>query len=137
MEMMANSSVTIKSGRKNPAEIAIKINLKMINSIAALRRYLSLLVQEEYEKCLTEGLIPNKGGSSKKILREYDVILEAGDLFRKLDSKRLKGKGVYRKIADQLYPNDLDRRGAETKASQKVKEYNKLVSGGWREIQFP
>jgi hypothetical protein len=66
---------------------------------------------------------------------EYDAILKAGDLYEEIIKKH--PSSIYGKIAEILYPNDSDRRAAETKACQRVEEYKKLINGGFFDLVYP
>jgi hypothetical protein len=95
-------------------------------------------------------------GRSRNLYRKYERILEAGDLYEKLKTKKSGGPGIFRQIAEKifpkpLYPNYYEKTGradhgaikekptknALGEAEEIVKEYQGLVNGGYQEIVYP
>ena len=117
----------------SPGCMRITVDFSKINSISTLREYVSSVIQEVYDINIKVGTIKNikRGprGKSLYLNKDFERILDAGDMYR--DGKK------YRQIADKKFSSDNDREGARIKAFNLVKEYKKLVSGGYQDIIFP
>jgi len=113
--------------------LTIKIHYDKIRSVSALRKYISYLIDTHHKMFKTQGVLTEdviaKLGRTKNLNRDFDKILEAGDMKEKNLTEP--------QIARKLYPKDVDREGAKIKVHQLLKEYKKLVNGGYEEIAYP
>jgi hypothetical protein len=120
--------------------LTIKIHFNKVRSIPSLRDHVSLIIEQAYQlnSAKRAYAMGREGRSekefrqferSKKLNRNFDNILKAGDMAE----KNLTGP----QIARRLFPKDVDREGAKIKAHQLVKEYKGLVNGGYEKICYP
>jgi len=131
--------------------LTIQIDFDKIRSVSVLRDYVSFLIDTHYKMFLTPGVLSEdtrtRLGKPKKLNRDFARILEAGDLYEEL--KRKKSKGIYRQVAEKLYPHSVQVYGhadkgkrrpsknAVDEAEEIIKEYKRLVDGGYKEILYP
>jgi hypothetical protein len=130
MQGMMPKGVKQKFG---PAWMTIKIDFNKIRDSSALREYVSLAIEDVYNLNVMGGFLEgaNTGARGKTLTlkKDFERILDAGDMHRNGNN--------YRQIADKHFSNDDDREGARIKAFNLVKEYKKLVNGGYLKIIFP
>jgi len=112
------------------SHLIIDIDLSKINSIDALKKEVSDLLQfqyaEFYEEYYKEKYQPE---SEKKRDRDFEQILRVGEL---------KEQGLKnREIAEEVFPEDTDPDSAKVKVSQHFKQYKYLVKGGYKDLIYP
>ncbi len=111
----------------------MKYDFTKIKSVPALREYVALDIETHYNMFRTPGVLPEsaraKLGRSKKLDRDFETILQAGDM-------DAEGKTDL-EIARKLFPGDKNPEGSRTKAFQWVQRYKEIVNGGYEDITLP
>jgi hypothetical protein len=120
-----------KTERKD-SHLVIDIDFSKINSLKNLKVELNALLDLEYEEIYKKYLknIYQQSEGSKRI-RELDTILKVG----RLRLKRKRNVDVANKMFQKDYEEGSE--DAEIKASKYYRKFNKLVSGGYKEITYP
>jgi hypothetical protein len=117
---------------RDGSHLIIDIDFSKINSLKNLKVEINALLDLEYENIYKKYLknIYQQSEGSKRI-RELDTILKVGRL-------RLKGKRNV-DIANKMFQKDYEEgsEDAEIMASKYYRKFNKLISGGYKELTYP
>lgn len=151
LEEMLPKAVECNMGR---GSLSIIIHFDKIRSVSALRDYVSHAIDNFYKMFLTHGILSEKMRDklqkSVNLKRDYNRILDAGDLYEEL--KKKKSRIIWPYIVEKIYPRsdypakyDSYGRRANKKPTEStikdvkkyVREYQRLVKGGYLEIVYP
>lgn len=117
------------------SRVSIEIDLAKINSVDALKYeigdLIDILYKDIYEKYLKKQYEPET--AKRRRLIDYDIvrrILRVGEM-------REKQGLTFPQIAQEILPDNVNGKSAESQVEKDYKKFTYLVNGGYKELTYP